>query len=201
MISPLRSPVEAVQAITEPNRVFSRREVLDGDVVPRTGGVYGWYFADVPVGVPTEGCATHHRLTLLYAGIAPKAPPQNGGRASAQSLRTRVRYHMRGNAEGSTLRLTLGCLLREQLGTILRRVGSGKRHTFHTAEAQLSQWMEQNAFVCWIAAPDPWSIESALIASVNLPLNLEQNRSHGFHGTLSGIRRAARQAADRLPIL
>jgi hypothetical protein len=29
---------------------------------------------------------------------------------------------MRGNAEGSTLRLTLGCLLSEQLGIELRRV-------------------------------------------------------------------------------
>ncbi|WP_386143941.1 GIY-YIG nuclease family protein [Streptomyces yanii] len=44
-------------------------------------------------------------------------------RTSTQNLRTRVRYHYRGNAAGSTLRLTLGCLL----GLELRRVGSGKR--------------------------------------------------------------------------
>ena len=39
----------------------------------------------------------------------------------------RIRYHFRGNAEGSTLRLTLGCLLIKPLGIELRRVGSGKR--------------------------------------------------------------------------
>jgi hypothetical protein len=40
-----------------------------------------------------------------------------------------VRYHYRGNTAGSTLRLTLGCLL----GLELRRVGSGKRMTFGKA--------------------------------------------------------------------
>jgi len=41
-----------------------------------------------------------------------------------------MRDHFTGNAEGSTLRLTLGCLLSETLNIKLRRVGRGKRHTF-----------------------------------------------------------------------
>jgi hypothetical protein len=49
------------------------------------------------------------------------------------------------NAEGSTLRLTLGCLLADELGIELRRVGSGKRFTFSTGEKRLSEWMEANA--------------------------------------------------------
>jgi hypothetical protein len=44
--------------------------------------------------------------------------------ASKQALSHRVRYHMRGNAEGSTLRLSFGCILADQLGIELRRVGS-----------------------------------------------------------------------------
>jgi hypothetical protein len=43
-----------------------------------------------------------------------------------------------GNAEGSTLRLSSGCILAEQLGIQLRRVGSGKRLTFGTGEQRLS---------------------------------------------------------------
>jgi hypothetical protein len=35
-----------------------------------------------------------------------------------------IRYHYTGNASGSTLRLTLGCLLAERLGIQLRRVGA-----------------------------------------------------------------------------
>ena len=45
-------------------------------------------------------------------------------------MRERIPYHYQGNAEGSTLRLTLGCLLSEELDIELRRVGSGKRMTF-----------------------------------------------------------------------
>ncbi|MFF3911407.1 GIY-YIG nuclease family protein [Streptomyces sp. NPDC001848] len=56
-------------------------------------------------------------------------------RTSTQNLRKRVRYHYRGNAAGSTLRLTLCCLL----GLELRRVGSGNRLTFgKSGEASLS---------------------------------------------------------------
>jgi hypothetical protein len=68
----------------------------------------------------------------------PSAPPKNGKAPSSQSLQTRVRYHYSGNAEGSTLRLTHGCLLAKELGIELRRVGSGERMTFSTAEVRLS---------------------------------------------------------------
>jgi hypothetical protein len=41
-----------------------------------------------------------------------------------------IKDHYTGNAEGSTLRKTLGCLLADELGIQLRRVGSGKGMTF-----------------------------------------------------------------------
>lgn len=78
-------------------------------------------------------------------GISPKRPPTNGRPPSRENLQSRIRYHFRGNAEGSTLRLTLGCLL----GLELRRVGSGKRLTFAAGEARLTQWLADNARVCW----------------------------------------------------
>ena len=60
-------------------------------------------------------------------------------------MREGIRYHYQGNAEGSTLRLTLGCLLSEELDIEVRRVGSGKRMTFAEGEGVLSQWMADNA--------------------------------------------------------
>jgi hypothetical protein len=90
---------------------------------------------------------------LLYVGISPKAPAANGRTPSRQNLRTRLRYHMRGNAEGSTLRLTLGCLLADELGLHLRRVGSGKRFTFCDGEKRLSDWLVENAKDCISARP------------------------------------------------
>jgi hypothetical protein len=107
---------------------------------------------------------------------------------------------MRGNAEGSTLRLTLGCLLAEELDIELRRVGHGKRLTFCDGESRLSKWLDENAFVTWEATTEPWLLETALIRAVSLPLNLDQNRAHPFRATLSEIQYVAREAARRGPI-
>ncbi|MEU1343316.1 GIY-YIG nuclease family protein [Streptomyces sp. NPDC005827] len=127
-------------------------------------------------------------------GIAPR---YMANRTSTQNLRKRVRYHYRGNAAGSTLRLTLGCLL----GLELRRVGSGKRMTFAKAgEAALSEWMAENAQVCWIEHDEPWALESELISRLDLPLNLDQNRHNAFHGRLKDLRAEARRHARELPI-
>lgn len=186
--------------LLSPARLWSRHEVLTTACVPRSSGVYAWFFRDVPPLVPIEGCIVQDGLTLLYGGIAPKAPPKNGTKASERTLWHRVRYHMRGNAYGSTLRLTLGCLLGDKLGIQLRRVGSGGRQTFADGEIKLSEWMEQNASVCWIEKNEPWALEAHLISSVCLPLNLDQNRSHAFHATLSAMRRAAKRNAEAQPV-
>jgi hypothetical protein len=108
---------------------------------------------------------------------------------------------MRGNAEGSTLRLSLGCLLADELGIELRRVGSGKRLTFSAGEERLSQWMDENARVVWHVCDEPWKLEERLISTVNLPINLDLNATHAFCSVLSELRRAARLKARALPIL
>jgi GIY-YIG catalytic domain len=123
------------------------------------------------------------------------------GRSSKTTVHQRVRYHYTGNAEGSTLRLTLGCLLSEELGIELRGVGSGKRRTFSTGEQLLSSWMATNAFVCWSAHPESWELDEELIARYDLPLNLDQNKRNAFHPELSAARRAAEERALQLPIL
>jgi hypothetical protein len=40
--------------------------------------------------------------------------------------------------------------------------------------------MADHAYVTWVETDRPWSAEQRLIASVNLPLNLDQNRHHAF---------------------
>ncbi|WP_247695209.1 GIY-YIG nuclease family protein [Streptomyces sp. B93] len=52
-------------------------------------------------------------------------------------------------------------------------MGSGKRMTFGKAgEATLSQWVADNARVCWIEQREPRDLESQLISRLELPLNL-----------------------------
>lgn len=185
-----------------PHHLLSREQIFSQpSPVPKAPGVYAWYFREIPLLTPIAGCVEPSGHTLLYVGISPSAPPSNGKPPSRQSLWHRIRYHYRGNAEGSTLRLTLGCLLTDQLGIELRRVGSGKRMTFGPGEAKLSEWMAENARVAFCFCERPWELEAELISSVCLPLNLDQNRNHAFHSTLTSLRRAAKERARRLDIL
>ena len=77
---------------------------------------------------------------------------------------------MNGNAEGSTLRLTLGCLLPAELGLELRRVGNGNRYlllTFCDGGHRFSAWLDENAFVTWEACCEPLILEETLIRHVS----------------------------------
>lgn len=188
--------------LEQPERLWSRGDVLGKPCpVPAAPGVYAWYMDGLPNYVPLDACVWVDGRALVYVGISPKKPPRNGAAASRQNLRTRLRYHYQGNAEGSTLRLTLGCLLRDQLGTVLRRVGSGRRRTFGPNEADLSAWMEEHTRVAWVEDPTPWDLEERLIHSLDLPLNLDQNRKHRFHTELSGLRSQAKRTADAADVL
>lgn len=182
--------------------LHSRSQVLDRpSPVPAQSGVYGWWFRQRPSDLDDSACFHRDGLPLLYTGISPKRPPTNGKPPSTQNLRSRVRTHYTGNAAGSTLRKTLGCLLAEQLGIELRRVGSGQRLTFALGEQELSKWMGENAFVSWLPHDEPWEVEDHLIASLDVPLNLQGNARNVFHTELTSQRAAAVARARSLPTL
>jgi len=182
---------------------YSRDEVLSRPCpVPKSPGVYGWWFRRTPGAIDAADCEKREGLTLLYTGISPSRPPTNGKPPSSQTLSHRIRYHYTGNAEGSTLRKTLGVLLASELGTQLRRVGSGTRRTFGpTGEAALSQWMAENALVSWVVHDEPWVLEEELIASLDVPLNLQGNAHNRFYSTLKQLRAEAEQTARTLPVI
>lgn len=193
---------DEIGTVVRPVRVFSRCEVLSRpSPVPSRDGVYGWWFRRLPPLVVASGCVRHEDLTLLYAGISPDRPPRNGRPASRQSLLDRIKYHYTGNAEGSTLRRTLGCLLAAELGIELRRVGSGKRMTFVDGEQELSAWMADNAYVSWIVRQQPWELEDELITQLDLPLNLMGNKHNQFHAKLTEVRARCVARARDLPVL
>jgi hypothetical protein len=191
-----------IEALLRPTRLYRAVDVLARPCpVPKSPGVYAWYFKQLPPSIHAKDCHRHDDLILLYVGISPKAPPTNGTKPSRSTLRKRLRTHYAGNAYGSTLRLTLGCLLTAQLGIQLRRVGSGDRYTFtNPGEQLLDRWMADHAFVTWLAIDQPWEAESKLLSSeLRLPLNLAGNP--GLDVGLREIRRAARRNADLLEIV
>ena len=181
--------------LTQPNKLWSRAEVLRKPCpVPDEPGIYAWYFEQIPPDVPVGMCHTLHGRTMLYVGISPSG--RNGGEnKSEQSLLTRIRTHFSGNADSSTLRLSLGCLLAEQLSISLRPKGRGGRLTFGAGEDVLSAWMAENAFVAWCPVEKPWEVEEQMIQRLDLPLNLQGNRDHSFYPILRAIRKKCKHAA------
>lgn len=201
------APVDAVSAaeldaLVSSTKLWRRSEVLKRpSPIPTAPGVYTWWFDEAPARFDTAGCARSGDLTLLYTGISPKRPPQNGRLPSKGHLRQRIQTHYAGNAEGSTLRKTLGCLLSAQLGIELRRVGSGSRRTFVDGEAKLSAWMEGHALVSWVVRERPWELEDRAIATFDLPLNLDGNRRNAFYVDLKRVRAQSVVRANELPVV
>jgi hypothetical protein len=193
-----------IQRLLHPKHLYTASEVLGPPCpVPTSPGVYAWYF---DAALPLIDITSCHRIdgrALLYVGISPKAPSLKGLPPSRSALRTRIRTHYRGNAEGSTLRRTLGCLLSAQLAIQLRRVGSGGRYTFtNPGEQALDRWMDRHAFVTWVEAEEPWEIEKKLLSSgLSLPLNVDGNASQEAAAVLSAARLKARCLADQLEIV
>ena len=190
---------EHLQSLINCSELYSRREILSTtSLPPSVPGVYAWFFKDIPGTVPADDCVTKGPLTLLYVGIS---PDKIGKPNSRQNLRRRITTHLQGNAEGSTLRRSLGVLLAGESGYPLRRVGSGKRMTLtHSGEQWLDDWMTENAFVCWLEHQAPWEFEDKLLSSLSLPLNIKGNRDHPFARVLTEARIQAIKDAREWPI-
>jgi hypothetical protein len=190
--------------LLHPDRLYSASDIDSWPCpVPACAGVYAFYFNEPPPGIDTSGCHRVDHHSLLYVGIAPKPPPMNGRAPSRSNLKQRLRTHYYGNAEGSTLRRTLGCFLSEQLGIKLRRVGSGSRYTFtNPGEQLLDDWMRQHAFVTWVETSAPWELEKQLFSSrLRLPLNVDSNPCLEAVAVVRAVRQKARQLADALDIV
>lgn len=178
---------------------YSRFDLQESPkLIPTENGIYFWWIKNLPEIVPLEDCIQFKEYYLVYSGIS---PDKKGKPNSKSTLRTRLRTHYFGNAEGSTLRRTLGILLAQQSGFPLRRVGSGKRMTFtHLGEQWLDHWMEENTRISWILDPEPWVLEENMFKSVSLPLNLKGNE-HVFKNTLSTLRKESIHQARMLEIV
>ena len=195
---------DVLALLTDTATLHTRGEVIARpSPVPAGPGIYAWFFDKIPDSrIDPQACLKRDGWTLLYVGIAPKPPPRSGARASQQGLRARIRQHYALNAEGSTLRLTLGCLLGEELGIELSRVGSGKRLTFTAdGEAKLSRWMAAHAHVAWAETEQPWIWEEQAVVELDLPLNLQAKQHHPFCKILATSRAGARAHAPFVAVL
>ncbi len=61
--------------------------------------------------------------------------------------------------------------------------------------------MAEHAFVSVVEHPRPWELEDRLIATMDVPLNLEGNSRNAFHAELIEVRRLAVAAANQSPVV
>jgi GIY-YIG catalytic domain-containing protein len=180
----------------EGGRLYSPAAILARPCpIPARAGLYGWFFATIPPGIDAAGTCERDGSRLLYVGISPRRA------TSSQTLRSRLRAYCRGDAYGSTLRLTVGCLLADELGIELRRIGGGARETFGPGEAVLSEWIAPNMRVSFREDPEPWVAEAAIIGALDLPLNIEQNAHNPQRQVVRKARARCKAHARALPVL
>ena len=159
--------------------------------VPLAPGIYAWWgrFGALPgISGPRHPTAD---LQLLYVGIAPN------GTASKATLRSRVvGDHIRGTTGSSTLRRSLAALLSEQQGW--RSRWTTRPVLVNRDELALSEWMGEKLRLTWAEHPEPWTVETAVIAELEPPLNQADNTTHPLYGDVHEARKRWReQARDR----
>lgn len=153
--------------------------------VPRESGLYAWW---APPGLlPGVSGPAHpdiEELELLYIGLA-------------TNLRTRVgRNHLRGPTGSSTLRRALVALLMPSEGYRTRWTTD---RVVPIDEARLSEWMRAHLRVTWAIHPDPYAVESAVIAELSPLLNQRDNKAHPLYETIRAARAAYRASAGPRP--
>ncbi|WP_091181073.1 GIY-YIG nuclease family protein [Paramicrobacterium humi] len=154
--------------------------------------MYGWWFTPDALPVPHSEYATARGLELLYVGIAPRKPSLAGTESNSR-LRDGLTAHSMKDASRSTLRLSLGVLLSDELGLTLGAYG-GRLNWGPASEEKLTRWMLGHARISWVIDDAPWVIEKELLASISLALNLD-GRTDGFAMSLSERRQRFRRDA------
>jgi len=166
--------------------------VFEVGTAPKEGGIYAWWFTRGALRVPAREYVTMDGFDLLYIGISPRKPTA-AGKASTGNIRSRLRSHAKRDASWSTLRLSLGILLADELGLTLA-LHAGRIH-WGTGEAVLTGWIQRHARVSWLRDPAPWLVEGELLAVSNVPLNIDQHLYDPFSRELNQRRIDAKEVA------
>jgi len=158
--------------------------------IPASSGVYAWWAGSGAIpDIEGPPHPVEPGLELLYIGIAPKRAQ------SASNLRRRVLgKHARGGSGGSTLRRAVAALIGDSQGYRTRR--TSRTVLLPEDEERLSGWMRDNLRVTWVEHPQPWTVETALIAELGPPLNQAGNAHHPLHGLVKAARARWRGSAQ-----
>lgn len=185
-----------VEYFKKPHKLWSPDQIINEPaVIPKTAGVYGWYFSEIPIQIPKLDFIQVNGWKLLYVGISGRYSNKKG------NIDRRIRLqHLGGcsDASVSTLRRTLGSLLKEELSIKALPKGTKRKKKFwfgRQGEEILLRWIIEHARVAWIKDENPREIEQAILSDYGdlLPLNIEGNEKRNtFSATLKKLRYACK---------
>ena len=173
---------EKITLLTKTSKLYSREEIVNNpSIIPAEYGFHAWFFSQVPKPIPLDNTFNRDGYTLLFLGSVPIKKGSN-----SNLRKSIVNQHLKGNAHDSTLRLSLACLLKDQLSISLAQHGS--RISLGDDEEILDEWLNKNARVAYFVDNEPWVDKVAMINELDLPLNIEYNQQHPFYATLKKLR-------------
>lgn len=169
------------------------QEVIDDlDALPECAGVYMIFgdTAELMEGTgyeQTEGRPPFRvgGTDLLYVG-------------SSSNLRLRIACHLRDDSTTSTFRMSIGCLLQENLDLEIFSHPTRATFNFGAGEARLTRWMCLNTAIAVWPCTHADELERALIKGLPTPMNIADRRDHPYARFLQGVRDRANDRAGRL---
>jgi hypothetical protein len=156
------------------------------DRIPDVPGVYAALF---PQGIELLARWGYFSLDSRPPSTIDDHPGLDVGMTAKLGIAQRIDNHIRGDARVSSLRMSLGALLRKRLR--LSAVTAPRKTYFHfgDGEARLSSWMADNVLIGIHACDDPATLERSLIHDGVFPLNITDRRAHPFSRQLVAKRR------------
>jgi hypothetical protein len=146
----------------------------DITLIPEVGGLYAFSLKDPSVLAEPLARAG---LTMDVMGLGQRPLIYIG--ASGDSLRRRVRSHLRDDTQTSSFRMSLGALLSSDLALTVKPVRHKRVFGFipHD-EARLTAWMIENLDVGILPASRPMALERRAITQSDPVLNIQGRRVH-----------------------
>lgn len=140
--------------------------------MPDSAGVYAMLL-DRPEALEAALDRAHLKLDPLRLGH--RAVLYLG--ATDGSLQRRLKCHLSSDTSRSTFRMSLGAVLAEELGLIVKPVGYRNLFAFTTeSEQALNDWIDANVSIAMRASANALLEEKSLIASHSPVLNIAGRR-------------------------
>lgn len=156
--------------------VIHSADAIHSDItlIPEVGGLYAFSLKDPSVLAEPLARAG---LAMDVMGLGQRPLIYIG--ASGDSLRRRVRSHLRDDTQTSSFRMSLGALLTDQLALTVKPVRHKSVFGFLPQdEARLTAWMIQNLDVGVLPAVRPKALERRAITQSDPVLNIQGRRAH-----------------------